>query len=225
MFLPFFQVASGSTRSSGGTGLGLSIVKELVALMSGSIELTSVPGLGSSFRVELPVEIAVEPARSYVAAGVTRSSLSPLSPLVQEQGSGGGRLLLAEDNELNAMLASRMLASLGFEVVVAQDGAEAVAAFRRLRFDAVLMDCRMPTMDGYAATRCIRQIEDADAPKVPIIALTANALAGDRQRCINAGMSDYLAKPYSIAELRNVLHRCLATGSPPMPPLAEHRLT
>lgn len=222
VFLPFFQVTSGSTRSIGGTGLGLSIVKELVALMKGSIELTSTPGLGSTFRVELPVEIAAESPSSDIAVTVTtKSQVIPFPSPVQDRGLEGGRLLLVEDNELNVMLASRMLEPLGFDVVVAQDGAEAVAAFKRLRFDAVLMDCQMPVMDGYAATKCIRELEKADAPKVPIIALTANALAGDRQRCIDAGMSDYLAKPYSTAELRAVLHLWLGRRSPSTSPSSQ----
>ena len=193
-----------------------------MTLLKGRIELTSVPGLGSTFRVELPVEIAAESPSSESSditdTVTTKSRVIPFPSSVQDRGLEGGRLLLVEDNELNVMLASRMLEPLGFDIVVAQNGAEAVATFKRLRFDAVLMDCQMPVMDGYAATKCIRESERPDAPKVPIIALTANTLAGDRQRCIDAGMNDYLAKPYSTAELRSVLNRWLAKRSPSTSP-------
>lgn len=211
VFLPFFQVDSTETRHVGGTGLGLSIVNELVLLMGGRIDLKSEPGVGSTFNVHLPVQIAAE--RGSEPRNVQADSRVipfPSSPLTLE----GGRVLLVEDNELNVMLASQMLESLGLEVVVAQDGAEAVAAFKKLRFAAVLMDCQMPVMDGYIATHRIRELERRGASgRLPIIALTANALAGDRQRCLDAGMDDYLPKPYSKAELKGLLARWLTTKS------------
>jgi signal transduction histidine kinase/ActR/RegA family two-component response regulator len=213
VFLPFFQVDSAETRHVGGTGLGLSIVKELVSLMKGRIELTSASGKGSTFHVQLPVRIARHGGTDHRLEDA-QSRIVPFPSSAHERGIDGGRVLLVEDNEFNVTLPSQVLGSLGFEVIVAQDGAEAVSAFTKLRFVAVLMDCQMPVMDGYAATRRIRELErQSNAARLPIIALTANVFAGDRQRCVEAGMDDYLAKPYSKAELQNVLSRWISVRS------------
>ena len=120
----------------------------------------------------------------------------------------GKRLLLVDDVELNALLASRLLQTLGFEVTIAENGAVALDAYARGRFDIVLMDCQMPVLDGYAATRHIRELEARTAARrTPVIAITANTLAGDREKCLAAGMDDYLGKPYSVRELRPMLAR------------------
>lgn len=222
IFLPFFQRADDSGHRLGGTGLGLSIVKELVDKLGGRIALTSEEGSGSDFRVTLPVDLAnsgspvgwIEPTPS-ISTGIERDS----SDVAQRTGRDfhGRRLLLVDDNDLNAMLAARVLESLGFEVVVAPDGALAVVAFERTRFDLVLMDCQMPVMDGYEATRQIRNLERCRAsPRTPIIAMTAFTLSGDREACLQAGMDDYLGKPYRTSELRSKVDRWIAeqTGGP-----------
>ena len=211
VFVPFFQVDDGSDRRTGGIGLGLSIVKDLVSVLSGQISVESTPGSGSVFRVTLPVTV--------VEAGLhTAPSRRPATPQATEPPQAGHetpfadrRLLLVEDNDLNAMLASRLLQSLGFEVVVAENGVAAVVAFRTASFDIVLMDCQMPVLDGYTATRQIRELEArSGARRTPIIAITGNTLAGDRQKCLAAGMDDYLGKPYSVRDLRPKLSRWLA---------------
>jgi len=116
-------------------------------------------------------------------------------------------MLLVEDNELNALLAARLMAALGFEVVTAANGALAIEAIERQAFDLVLMDCQMPVMDGYDATRAIRKLESGTRRRTPVIAVTAYALDGDREKCLAAGMDDFLAKPYALSDLRPKLRR------------------
>jgi CheY-like chemotaxis protein len=212
VFVPFFQVDGGPDRRAGGIGLGLSIVKDLVTALSGEIQVESTLGVGSVFRVTLPVEL-VERGAASASAPYLPSSATPSDPLLAgPDGSefAGRRLLLVDDNELNAMLASRLLRTLGFEVTIAENGAVALDAFARGRFDIVLMDCQMPVLDGYAATRHIRELEARTAARhTPVIAITANTLTGDREKCLAAGMDDYLGKPYSVRELRPKLAQWL----------------
>jgi signal transduction histidine kinase/CheY-like chemotaxis protein len=196
LFQPFRQADSSSTRKYGGTGLGLAIVKQLAELMGGTVGVDSVPGLGSTFSVSLPAASAV-PA---VAASPAPRETAPLA---------SGRLLLAEDNPVNQEIALAMLEDSGYQVTVVDNGQQALAALAASRFDIVLMDCQMPEMDGFAATRRLRQLEAEGRCHTPVIALTANAMTGDRQRCLAAGMDDYLAKPFSRDELLAVLGRCL----------------
>ena len=219
VFVPFFQVDGGPDRRAGGIGLGLSIVKDLVTALSGEIHVESTPGIGSVFRVTLPVELVdgevASPAASRFLSSAATSDALPTDPDASE--FAGRRLLLVDDNELNAMLASRLLTTLGFEVTVAENGAVALDAFARGRFDIVLMDCQMPVLDGYAATRHIRELEARTAARrTAVIAITANTLTGDREKCLAAGMDDYLGKPYSVRELRPKLARWL----PPRPAVA-----
>jgi CheY-like chemotaxis protein len=125
-----------------------------------------------------------------------------------------GRALLVDDNEVNAEVAAALMRSLGFQVEIAGDGHEALARLSESRFDIVLMDCEMPQLDGYEATRRWRAIEQqfGDGRHVPIMALTANAVAGDRDRCLEFGMDDYLAKPFEVSELEAALERVLSPG-------------
>ncbi len=207
VFDPFCQVDASTTREHGGTGLGLSIARSLVAAMGGTLEVSSRAGEGTVFRFELafaPADpAAVEP---------------PATPGPSERLPEGTRILLVEDNPMNRDVAERLMAGFGCDVVRAANGEEAVAAFRRERVDLVLMDCQMPVMDGYAATREIRRIEaDRGGKRVPVVALTAHATPEDMDRCIASGMDDYLAKPYRGQDLFHTLHRWLVgdpAGSP-----------
>ncbi len=218
IFLPFYQVDRASTRQTGGTGLGLAIVKELVAVLGGTIELSSGLGSGTVVTVTIPVIVAgAADAGEPIARGHSpkRRSAHPVRlPALSRHDSFAdslsGRVLLVEDNDLNAMLAAKVLRTMGLEVLVAANGEAGVREARNAHFDAILMDCQMPLMDGYEAARLIRGNERASgSPATPIIALTANTLSGDRQKCLDAGMSDYLGKPYAAKALHAVLSRWL----------------
>jgi len=195
IFQSFAQVGSSAHLRFGGTGLGLSISNELVRMMGGDIRVQSAPGKGSTFtfrvalgtaegEVALPVEARVAPA------GKTRRL----------------KILVVEDNAINRLVAVDLLRDRGHETVTAENGREALERLRKERFDLVLMDVRMPEMDGLEAVKRIRAGEAGD-PAVPIAAMTAHALAGDRERFLAAGMDDYLAKPLDTAELDRVLGR------------------
>jgi signal transduction histidine kinase/chemotaxis response regulator CheB len=196
LFQHFVQADASTTRQFGGTGLGLAICRHLVQLMGGRIDAHSVPGEGARFWLDLPFEAAAD-------------QQEPAPPARRELPRTGCTVLVAEDNPINQQVIERMLQHLGAVVTVADDGEAAVALVQRESFDLVFMDCLMPVMDGFEATRRIREWErgqDERCP-VPIIALTANALAGDRDACLAAGMTDYLAKPISSTALAKTLSR------------------
>ncbi|MEO6325829.1 MAG: ATP-binding protein, partial [Thermoanaerobaculia bacterium] len=203
---PFYQADNARSTKEGGTGLGLAIVSRLVPAMGGSWTLSSVEGAGTVVRLSIPAEIASRPS------GLTSGgSFRTLDFRHRESELLVGTVLLVEDNELNAALAKDLLGLLGLDVTLVSDGKQAVAAASAGNFDVILMDCQMPVMDGYAATRAIRGEEHArGSARVPIVAVTANALAGDREICIEAGMDDHLAKPYTAAQLRVVLATWIA---------------
>jgi len=195
LFQAFSQADGSTTRRYGGTGLGLAISRQLVELMGGWIEVESEVGRGSCFRFTVP----------FAAADVAAPERA-----VPMRVALSGRVLLVEDNAVNRMVALSMLQRLGVESAVAVNGREAVEQVRRECFDLVLMDCQMPEMDGFSATRAIRAGEAQGAHRVPVIALTANATLEDRDRCIDAGMDDYLSKPFTLDQLAQTLGRWLA---------------
>jgi CheY-like chemotaxis protein len=192
IFQPFTQADSSTTRRYGGTGLGLSICRRLVALMEGTLQVKSEPPCGStfSFTVRLPIAAVAESPAPATEGRLPRSQ----RPL---------RILLAEDNPVNQKVALRLLERMGHRVDAAWDGQQAVAAVEQTEYDLVLMDCQMPNMDGLAATRAIRRLERGR--RLPIVAMTANAMPEDRQRCQEAGMDGFLAKPVSTRHLYDLL--------------------
>ncbi|CRI56170.1 ATP-binding protein [Pseudomonas sp. CCOS 191] len=196
MFVAFQQADNTISRRYGGTGLGLSIARTLAERMGGQLRGESREGLGSTFTLEMPLALASTP-----------SALPGVATQDQAATEGGGRILLVEDNPVNQSVIEAMLRSLGFEVSLAMDGAQAIELVGQQRFAAVLMDCRLPQVDGYEATRRIRLLPQAEG--LPIIALTASALQGDRERCLAAGMNDYLSKPFKRTDLQRILRRWL----------------
>ncbi|MCU1734785.1 MULTISPECIES: response regulator [unclassified Pseudomonas] len=195
MFVAFQQADSSISRRYGGTGLGLSIARNLAERMGGSLRAESRVGVGSTFTLEMPLTLQTRPALLAIANNTTPDTAE------------GQPILLVEDNPVNQTVIQAMLRSLGFEVCIAGDGAQAISLVARQPFAAVLMDCRLPIVDGYEATRRIRQMPQGR--DLPIIALTANALQGDRERCLEAGMNDYLTKPFKRNDLQQILQRWL----------------
>ena len=194
MFDAFQQADSSISRRYGGTGLGLPIARTLAERMGGTLHARSEEGRGSVFTLEIPLALH-HPTQAAVLA-------PPPS------GHGEGRkVLLVEDNPVNQTVIDAMLRGLGFDVSLATDGAQAIDCARNGLFAAILMDCRLPIVDGYEATRQIRQLPEY--AQVPIIALTANALQGDRESCLRAGMNDYLSKPFKRMDLQQILQQWL----------------
>ncbi|MDD5395042.1 MAG: ATP-binding protein [Thiothrix sp.] len=205
IFQPFQQADGSITRRYGGTGLGLTISSRLIEMMGGTLRLESDPGKGSIFYFNVPFKQAATATIS------TPSETKPHQPL---QAARPLYVLLAEDNAVNRMLAVRLLNRAGHTVSVAENGQEALDSWVAKRPDAILMDMQMPTMDGLEATTLIRQQEKASGlPHTPIIALTANAMPSDQQRCLAAGMDDFLSKPFNVQDLLDVLERSCASPS------------
>lgn len=197
IFQPFQQADSSITRSYGGTGLGLTISSRLVGMMGGQLQLESESGQGSLFYFSLLLTTAKQ------TLPTTQSVSNAISPA-----NAALKILLADDNAVNRLLARRLLNKAGHEVILAENGREALEAWEAERPDVILMDVQMPVMDGLEATQLIRNLEqDKQFNPTPIIALTANALERDRQQCLAAGMDDFLSKPFQIQALLDVVQR------------------
>ena len=204
IYEPFAQEGNDARSKFQGTGMGMPIVKSLIDMMGGTIEISSELGVGSTFNVQIPLDVDKNPqAREHLDKQAGSCSLVDMN------------VLLAEDNDLNAEIAQTLLESEGVIVTRANDGSEAVNLYVGRpagSFDAILMDIMMPGMDGYEATRTIRLSEKADAATIPIIALTANAFAEDAKTAHDAGMNAHLSKPLDFEKLKNILARIKQHG-------------
>ncbi len=212
LFTPFTQADGSMSRSFGGTGLGLAIVKQLALLMGGSVRASSELGKGSVFELELCLR-----APQAVPVSSRLEDQAPLlpgfAPAEQAAIAAAGAperalsVLLVEDNAINQRITERMLAKRGHRTTIAVDGQEALKKLALESFDVILMDCQMPVLDGFQATRMIRAQEQGSERRIPIVAMTANAMEGDRANCLEAGMDDYLAKPAKQAALLEMVER------------------
>ena len=210
IFEHFLQADSSTTRQYGGSGLGLAICRQLLKLMGGSVSVQSVPGQGSKFCIDLSLPIALGPVTTQPGLGAPGLAQDVIKQSLH------GRVLLAEDNQTNQLVATAMLRKLGLQVNLAANGLQAVEQVGNTRFDLVLMDCQMPLMDGFAATALIRKQSDGRGTRLPIVALTANAMPDDEKKCIDAGMDAFLPKPFSLESLHAVLAPWLANDGGPV---------
>jgi CheY-like chemotaxis protein len=207
LFKPFTQIDASTTRKFGGSGLGLSIVKQLVGLMGGETGVNSSEDAGSTFWFTTWVEVSCPMAR--LGAAVRELPARTQNPMADDYPpsqpiKGQYRILLAEDNAVNQKVACRTLEKLGYRVDLVANGRFAVQAWQAGHYDLILMDCQMPELDGYEATREIRALE-AGRGHIPIIALTAHAMKGAAEQCTSAGMDAHLTKPIDRARLQACL--------------------
>jgi signal transduction histidine kinase/CheY-like chemotaxis protein len=222
LFEAFSQADITVHRNYGGTGLGLAIVKELAQQMGGDVGVESTPGQGSTFWFTAQFGLAKAPSEqahpAHTACVESADGDQGMHAFVRR---ANARVLVVEDNPVNLHLAVVLLEQFGCQVVAAEDGVHALPLVRDRPFDLILMDCQMPEVDGYAATAAIRIIEaEANPPRkrTPIVALTANAMEGDRDRCLAAGMDDYIAKPFGKAQLQMIIEQWVAADIVPTQP-------
>jgi PAS domain S-box-containing protein len=207
LFQPFTQADASTNRRYGGTGLGLTISKRLVELMNGEIGVESEEGKGSCFWFTVQFKkAATQLPNKTVAKNIQEKALP-------QDFAGKFRILIAEDNSINQMIAIKMLEKNGFKADAVGNGKEALEALREISYDLVLMDCQMPEMDGFEATAAIRKDFSLPNPNIPIVALTANAMKGDREKCLASGMDDYLSKPIQAKDLVRVIAKWLSKNS------------
>jgi PAS domain S-box-containing protein len=218
LFKPFFQIDGSENRTMGGSGLGLLICKEYVNLMGGKISVTSEKDRGSNFKFNLIVKVQNNVAVDKEVKEEQALSITPEEPVVSDDIVRSNRLnyniLLAEDNVINQKVTLKLLQAAGYKAYSVNNGGEAVKAIKEGDYDLVLMDIQMPVVDGYSATGQIRNLSD-NKKDLPIVALTAHALIGDREKCLKAGMSDYLSKPIIAKDMITMLDRLLEVNKAP----------
>ncbi len=200
LFIRFSQVDSSDTRKYGGTGLGLVITKQIVELMGGNITVQSKEDIGSTFIVEIPLKI--------VKASEQKTEKKEDSAVISISGHKRARILVAEDEPVNQQVIGKLLGMAGYSYDIAENGEKAVELFKQKTYDAALFDVQMPIMDGLAATQLIRDIEEEkNLKRLPIIAVTARAMFGDKERILEAKLDDYIAKPYNLNDVVETLNR------------------
>lgn len=228
LFRKFSQVDAGTTRRYGGSGLGLALCKQLVELLDGEIGVDSAPNQGSTFWFTVRMQVAQDDLADVSTTTATQAKLSATQVNLSATADRGRgyRILVAEDVDINQVIIREYLKRCGFDrIVIVDDGRQALEQARSQEFDLVLMDCQMPIMDGFQAAAAIRHAENTahgspgnglarNGGRLPLIALTANAIAGDREACIDAGMDDYTTKPLSMPTLLELLDRWLPKSSP-----------
>ncbi|TQV84170.1 response regulator [Exilibacterium tricleocarpae] len=217
LFDRFTQADASVSREYGGSGLGLAICKTLVDLMGGTISLTSEQGRGSEFTVALALPVASSAAVAVsIRPGAQREGINGINVIETDSDDGataidgpvsGAHVLVVEDTEVNRQMVFEMLDIMGVPYQGVANGEEALAAYEKHAYTCILMDCHMPRMNGYEATRRIRALEGAKGGHTPIVALTANAIAGEREKCLAAGMDDFLAKPFTFDKLQYIVSR------------------
>jgi signal transduction histidine kinase len=199
LFEAFAQGSNSAEKKHGGTGLGLAISKRIVQALGGTIDFESIEGQGTTFWFLLPLRVATSSSSE-----TTIASLLPV-----EHAASNARILLADDDLVNQKVGERILKKLGYNPVIVGSGKEVLSELEKSSYSLILMDCRMPELDGYETTSVIRANSSLTVRNIPIIALTANAIVGDSERCLAAGMNDYLSKPISISKLYSKIQKWL----------------
>ena len=203
LFAPFQQGDSSTTRKYGGTGLGLSICKKLVELMGGSIKVESEVGVGSTFTFSLQLELGPH------QENIIPETSEDVTDILEFTRNHKMRILVAEDNPINQFVIKNTMKRYGLEVDLVDNGIKAFEAVQAGQYNLVLMDCQMPEMDGYEATKLIRNLPDFALSRTPIVALTANSMMGDKEICLQAGMDGFIGKPIVLRELEDALRTYL----------------